>query len=258
MQTTFSRKCFNPSGCEIFFCNMKAQKGSLEDFIHGDYKIRPNDIARPLYNLLNISIKITRFNAAQEKEDTLNETRVSLIRWIKISCGNLKEPVRARIYWTRLSKDEWATLLRVQDQVARKATERIHRCWNPRGKVEEGGSGQPAEMCFWKMCGRTATVLTLMASGYARVPTKAGCERPGWGSTSLPRVRAYVLGAHACVCVCAHAALFIRAVNQGRYDITLCETKRDGRVRRADMFRYVALGDRDNARANAEVNSRRI
>jgi len=24
-----------------------------------------------------------------------------------------------------------------------------------------------------------ATVLTLMANGYARVPTKAGCERPG-------------------------------------------------------------------------------
>lgn len=55
------------------------------------------------------------------------------------------------------------------------------------------------------------------------------------------------------LCVCVHAALFIRAVNQGRYDITLCETKRGGRVCRADMFRYVTLGDRDNARANAEV-----
>lgn len=62
---------------------------------------------------------------------------------------------------------------------SRVATERIHRCWNLRGKVEEGGSGQPAEMCSWKMRGGTATVLALMASGYARVSTKAGCERPG-------------------------------------------------------------------------------
>jgi len=96
------------------------------------------------------------------------------------------------------------------------------------------------------MCGRTATVLTLMASGYARVPTKAGYERPGWESTCLPRVR-------MCEIVCAYAALFIRAVNQGRYDITLCETKRGKRTCRADMFRYVALGDRNNVKANAKV-----
>jgi len=112
------------------------------------------------------------------------------------------------------------TLFCVQNQVAWKSIERIHRCRNLRGKVEEGGSGQRAEMCSWKMCGRTATVLTSMDTHAYRLKQARVESRP-------------VYPAHVCMCelVCAHAALFIRAVNQSRYDITLCETKRGERVR---------------------------
>lgn len=72
---------------------------------------------------------------------------------VKILYGNLGTKFIARNF----RGTKWVMLFCVQNQVAWKPTGRIHRCRNLRGEVEAGGSGQPAEMCSWKMCGRTAT-----------------------------------------------------------------------------------------------------
>lgn len=144
----------------------------------------------------------------------------------------------------------------VQDQFVWKPTEKNSQVLESARQSGRGRIGSAGGNVFLENVRQDrATVLTLMANGYARVPTKAGCERPG--STSLPRVCAYV---------CVRELMCARIPHYSFEQWTRVGTtsrctkrKRGERVCRADMFRYVALGDRDNARAKQELlNSRRI
>lgn len=148
-----------------------------------------------------------------------------ILTWsIKISYGNLEELVRVGfIEWNFLGNQWIVYYFTYRINSCGNLSKRIHRCWNLRGKVEEDEFGQPAEMYSWKMCGRT----TRQSSHWWQMDTHAYRLK----QVARDRVEARPVYVRVCLraYVCAHTALFIRAVNQNRYDITLCETKREER-----------------------------